>query len=341
MVEKFLSLLLGSVLASMPASSTYKLNNYSFGTGGASNSTSTTYGLNATTGEQGGLNVTSSNYQAGTGEKYTQQAHVPPAPLLENTADWYNKLRFVVDPGPNPSDTTFAIAISSDGFVTTNYIQNDNTVGSSLGIEDYQTYAAWGGSGGGFVIGLTAETTYTIKIKAMHGRFTETGYGPTASAATSPPQLSFGITPDTIDFGDLLATAVTDAPQSISVTFATNGEHGGSVYINGLNTGLRSNLASYTITSATGDLTALPEGFGARVTSASQASGGPLASVSPYDGSGDNIGLTDAVIRRILSSSNPVIGGSGSVLLKAKAADQTPAALDYTETITLVASASF
>jgi hypothetical protein len=342
MVEKIFSLLISlATLATMPASSAYKLNNYTFGNGGTANSTSPNFGLNATTGEQGGLNVSSPNYQAGTGEKFTQQAHVPPAPVLENTGDWYNKLHFVVNAGPNAADATFAIAISDDNFTTTKYIQSDNTVAAALGIEDYQTYAAWGGASGGYVVGLTSETTYTIKVKAMQGRFTETGFGPTASADTSPPSLTFSVSPNSIDFGDLLAATVTDAPQPITVSFATNGEQGGNVYINGLNTGLRSSLASYTIGSTTGDLSALSEGFGARVTASSQTSGGPISGVAPYDGTGDNVGLTDTVIRRILTSSAPIVDGSGSVLLKAKATTMTPAALDYTETLTMVASASF
>lgn len=349
MLEKIFSLVVGlATLAAMPSSSSYKLNNYGFGSGGTANSTSATYGLNGTAGEQSSLEVTGSAYKAQPGNNYTQQAPVPPAPTFDNPNNYYNKLHFVVNPGPNASDAKFAIAISSDNFTTTQYVKSDNTVANTLALADYQTYATWGSATGSLVIGLTAQTTYTIKIKAMQGRFTESGYGPTASATTSPPQLSFSITTDTqpsapfsINLGDLLAATVVDAPQQVNIAIDTNGEQGGNVYISGLNNGLKSTVAAYTISSATGDLTSLSEGFGAKVTATSQTSGGPLNSLAPYNGAGNNIGVTSAAIRQIMSSSSPIVGGTGSILLKAKSATLSPAATDYTDTLTMLAAASF
>jgi hypothetical protein len=104
--------------------------------------------------------------------------------------------------------------------------------------------------------------------------------------------------------------------------------------------GLHSVAVSSTITSATGDLTPASRGFGARVTTTG-ASSGTFSSVSPYDGSSNNVGLVDNVIRRIMTASSPVVSGTGSVLIKAKSASTDPAATDYTETITMLASASF
>ncbi|OGC37706.1 hypothetical protein A2V54_02190 [candidate division WWE3 bacterium RBG_19FT_COMBO_53_11] len=180
------------ILFSFPASTNFELRDFGFGSGGEGGLTSPNYQLEGILGEPGGESTgNNSNFLGGL--LSTQQASVPPAPTFENNGNYYNKLHFVVDPGDNPSDAEFAIAISDDNFATTNYVQSDNTVGGTLGSEDYQTYADWGGASGEFVIGLSQDTTYKIRVKARQGEFSETGYGPESSAATVTPSISFSI----------------------------------------------------------------------------------------------------------------------------------------------------
>jgi hypothetical protein len=326
------------------------LKDFGFGTGGAGNATSTNYATDAISGEQSAGKLTGSTYDLGSGLLFTNQANVPPAPTFTNPSNYYNKLKIVLDTGSNPSDTLFAIAISTDNFVTTNYVQSDATVGGTLGLEDYQTYTAWGGAGGTLIIGLTASTTYKVKVKAWQGKFTETGYGPTATAATVSPQLSFDIdvSPSDVDnsvtttsFGNLFAGTVTDSTDKVWVDFDTNAESGGRVYVASSNAGLLSTVASYTINAVTGNLTALSEGYGAQGSSATQSAGGPLAIATAYNLSSNNVAVTDLTIREIFTTSAPITAGRGSFLLKAKSSAVTPAASDYTETLTVVASASF
>lgn len=138
----------------------------------------------------------------------------------------------------------------------------------------------------------------------------------------------------------LLTGTVVNSPLTIDITFATNALSGGDVYINGLNTGLFSSSKSNTITSATGDLSILTRGFGAQVTTTGSTSGS-FTSVSPYNGTSNNVGLTDTTIRRIITATGPVVGGTGSISLKAKSAISDKAATDYTEILTMLASASF
>ena len=344
-------LLAGAVwFAGLPASSHYQLDSYGVGSGGTASSTSSNYKVNGLTGETAG-SAGSTNYKVGAGEAHEKQANVPII-TISNGASWYNKLKIVIDPQNNPSDALFAVAISTDGFATTQYVHSDLTVGSTLTYPtDYQTYAAWGGSTGVLVRGLASSTTYTVKAKAWRGQFTESGYGPTSSAATVDPQLSFDIDvsatdtstnpPYEIDFGNLLVSTVTNSPQRIWVSLDTNAESGGKVYLSGQNAGLKSLAAAYTIASATGDLGTLSEGFGAQGASATQSSGGPLALVSPYDGSSDNVGVADTVIRELFTAPAPITAGRGSVILKAKTKPLTPASGDYTEILTAIASASF
>jgi hypothetical protein len=339
-------------LLALPASTNYQLRDFNYGGGGLGNGTSSNYSVMGTAGEQNAGKLDGATYDLGPGLVFTNQANVPPAPTFTNPANYYNKLKLTLAVGGNPSDTKFAIAISADNFATdTRYVQSDNTVGGTLGLEDYQTYAAWGGASGFNVIGLVPSTTYTVKVKAWQGKFTETGYGPTASAATVSSQLSFDIDVAAIDtntdppfatnFGSLPAGTVTDSPQKIWVDFTTNGESGGKVYVVASNAGLQSSAAGHTISSVSGNLTALDEGFGAQGSSATQSSGGPFTITTAYDLTSNNVGITDTTIRDIFTSAAPVTAGRGAFLLKAKSSSVTPAASDYVETLTVVASASF
>ncbi|MEI8343875.1 MAG: hypothetical protein WCF93_02930 [Candidatus Moraniibacteriota bacterium] len=332
----------------LPASTNYKLDNYGFGNGGVSNATSTNYAINAISGEMSAGKLSGTSYAIGSGLTYENQANVPIAPLLTNPSSYYSKLHLVINPSNNASDAKFAVAISTNGFTTTSYVKSDNTVGATLTLSDYQTYTAWGNSTGIDIIGLTANTTYQVKIKAMQGKFTETGYGPAASAATVNPTLSFGITTDTqssppfsMAFGTMNTGSVNIGPSKIWASFATNAANGGKVYVSSANGGLLSASSSYQINAATGDLSSLSEGFGAQGYSVTQTSGGPLSMVSPYNQSGNNVGIVNSTIREIFSTTAPIVGGSGSFQLKARPNTTARPASDYAETLTMIAAGNF
>ena len=331
----------------LPGSTNYQPKDFGYGGGGTADSASANYAIEGIVGEQDSTKLSGTTYDLGPGLEFTNQANVPPAPTFTNPSSYYNKLKIVLSTGSNPSDTKFAIAISTDSFVSdTRYVQDDDTVGSALGAEDYQTYTNWGGASGELIIGLVSSTTYTVKVKAMQGSFTETGYGPTASAATISPTLTFDIdvaatdidnSVTTLDLGSLLAGTVVDSAEKIWVDFVTNGESGGRVYVYGSNAGLLSTRAAYTISAVTGNLTALTEGFGAQGSTATNG----LSEATLYDQTGNTVGIVDTAIREIFTATAPTTGGRGSFLLKAKSGAVTPAASDYTETLTVIVSASF
>jgi hypothetical protein len=185
------------------------------------------YKLLESIGETGASQDRSENYLIGGGQAFGIMSNVPPAPTLLNdgSPSYYNKLHFTINPGNNPSDTLFVIAITDDDWVNTRYIQDNNSVGDVLGSEDWQTYTNWGGASGELVTGLEAEKTYKIKVIARQGNFTMTGWGPESSeASTSVLSLSFSISTDALDFGTL-------SPSDIStinyiVNSSTNGEWG-------------------------------------------------------------------------------------------------------------------
>lgn len=331
----------------LPSSTNYKLQSYSFGDGGAI-STSTNFSQNGQTGQTAGYKQSSTNYLYGAGVTFTEQADVPPAPTFINSGSTYNRLLLTVNPGPNASDATYAIAVSSDGFVTTNYLRSDGTLGSSLTIANYQSYALWGGSSGSLVLGLAPHTTYAAKVSARHGAYTATGFGPSASAATLDPSLAFSLAtttqptpPFSINFGSLTVGTVITSPQNVLVTFATNGLQGGSIYLIGQNAGLSSVITGYTIASATTNLATASEGFGAQSVSATQTSGGPFTASAPYTGSASNVGAVSTTPTAIYSAPAPLVGGSGAFSFMAKSAASDSAATDYKEVATVTASANF
>lgn len=337
-------------VAAGPVSTNYELKDYGFGAGGTENSTSTNYKILGVAGEVESSRSGSTNFQAGGGLVYTMMSNVPPAPALTNPGSFYNKLKLVINNGGNPSNAKFAIAISTDNFASDmRYVQNDNTIGTSLGLEDWQTYVGWGGASGINIIGLSSDTTYTVKVASKRGNFSESGFGPTAQVATVGPQLSFDIDvaptdtktdpPFSVSIGELTPATVVTAVNKVWVDLSTNGTGGGAVYVYGNNNGLASSTASYTINSVNGNLGSLSEGYGVR---GSYTSGGPMELVAPYNGGGDIVGILDTNKRMIFDSSGlDVTGGRAAFEIKAKASNVAPAESDYNDTITVIASATF
>lgn len=325
------------LLAALPASSNYQLHNYSIGSGGTAGSSSATYKVNGTTGEQTGGTTSSGSFKTITGGNGAQQANTPII-TLSNPSLYYNQLKFVIDQQNNPSDAKYAIAISSDNFATTNYIKSDDTIGATLTTGDYQTYTAWGGASGQNVIGLNSHTTYYVKAKAIQGNFTETGYGPVSSADTEYPHLTFSLSTNSVSFAQLLPATVTSGTPNIDLTFTTNAAGGGKVYIVSQNGALTSAVTGNSIASATADLAVVAHGYGAQIS----ANGGGLSIVSPYSpAASTNVGIVDSSSRVILSAAGPVTAGTATAILKAKSNINDAAASDYGDTLTLVAAASF
>lgn len=332
----------------MPSSTSYQLNNYGFGSGGTSNSTSSNYRLNATSGETSNVQSTSTNYKLRSGNNNSQQAYVPAAPTFTNPSNFYNKLKFILVPGASPTDTKFSIVVSTDNFATKQYVQIDDTLGTT---KTYQTYAAWGGASGQLIVGLSPTTTYAMAANAIHGNFTETEFGPAASAATVAPSITFDIdvsatdtetsAPYNVDFASLYPGSAVTSNEKIWVDLSTNAVSGAGVYVSSQYGGLRSASKNYTIPSATADLSVATSGFGAQSTSATQSSGGPITVSSPYNGTGQNVGIMDPTIRQIYASTVPVTSGRSSFDLMAKSSTTTPASNDYAETITLTVAGLF
>lgn len=184
------------VIAQTMNSGNYQLENSTFDSGGEPSS-STNYSSRDSIGDVQTGDSSSANYKNPSGFQPGAYPGIPGQPTLTNTGGiLYNSLAFVISTGNGQqSDTAYAIAISSDNFVTTNFIQTDDTVGPT---EAWQTYAGWNSGTGELVTGLLPNTTYKIKVKASYGTGSnaadsESGYSPEASATTTAPSLIVSI----------------------------------------------------------------------------------------------------------------------------------------------------
>jgi len=335
-----------TLFAAIPTSETYTMPAYGFDNGSGATS-SANYQLRGATGTTGG-NASSANYALAPGIRASTTARVPAAPTLTNSDNSYDRLTLTLNVAGFPSDTKYAVAISSDNFVTTQYVQTDQTIGTNFAASNYQSYAAWGGASGSVVLGLQNGTTYKVKIAALQGGATGSAFGPTATAATATPSVTFGLStsltstpPFVATFSSLPAGAVTTADATVSALLTSNAERGGTILVRDLNGGLSSSAKSYTISSATADLTPATAGYGAQITAVAQASGGPLVALSPYNGTANNVGSLTTALQQLASFNAPINNGSLTFALMAKASNIAPAATDYADTVTVTLALSF
>ncbi len=330
------------VVTGNPFSSTYKIQSYQFGGGGlatAAAGTSSHYALNANIGQVESASASSTHYVTNNGITYLQMANVPPAPAFTNPSSYSDKLQVVINTGGNPSDTKYAIAVSPDAFVsTTKYVQADTTLGTS---PVFQTNAVWGATGFN-VIGLSAGTTYSAKVTAKQGNFSQSNFSAYAQASTINTTFSLSITPNTVSIGSLTPGSVITSGTTVTSTITTNGGGGGTIYVYDANTGLLSSSTSYTISSVSNDLSSISEGYGLRGTTTGQSSGGPMRIISPYNGASNNVGIIDSTKRPIFDSTGTAVtSGTATFEVKAKASNVAKAATDYSDILTIIGSATF
>lgn len=295
---------------------------------GAETASSSSYSVTADMNPFSDLS-SSSNFKTEIGYNPRIRANTPYAPLLENPDNSYDRLVITVDPSDNPDDTFFAVIISTDDFASFAFVQNDGTVGDTLGMEDYRTYDSWGGIDGSYILGLTPSTTYEVRIKALQGDFTETSYGPASpEASTTEPYVNMSISHSALTLGTLNVNSISQTT-GMTVTVNTNAYSGYQVYVsdqgNGSNGGLYNGSGSL-ILSADMTLTAGVAGYGAQANSAT-------AYVDPkYDLFGNTIGGLGTSSSPLFSNTMGVTGESTTVLFKA-AMSPTTIAGEYSDIV--------
>ncbi len=320
-----------------PQSTTYEIKSYEFGSGGISGDTSTTYSLFGNSGQVDGTSLNSTTYTNQPGLTYLLTTNVPGSPTVSNNSNlYYNKLSVTLNTSNNPSDTVYAIKVVSSG---TQYIQADNTLGVS---PVWQTNTTWGASGF-TVIGLTPGTGYTISVSARQGAYTQSAFGPSTTVSTANPTVSFSLNSNALTFPNLDPGTVKNSTSTITTTVSTNGVGGVTIYAYDSNNGLLSSGTSYSITAVSNDLSVTSEGYGLRTTAVGQSSGGPMEALSPYNGTGNNVGIINNANKNAVfdSTGASVTTGTGTFELQAKASVNAKVASDYTDILTVIATSVF
>ncbi|HSW99222.1 MAG TPA: hypothetical protein VLF71_05280 [Candidatus Saccharimonadales bacterium] len=335
-----------SLLAAVPASTNYTLRTYDFGTG-TNTGSSSSYVLRGATGGTNGV-LASATYALPAGIKASTTAAVPPAPTLTDPFNAYSKLHAVLNTAGFPTDTKYLVAISSDNFATTNYVQLDDTVGATATVSNYQTYAAWGGASGFDILGLANSTTYKVKVAALQGSATGSGFGPTATASTQAPSVTLGLQtsltatpPFSVAFSSLAAGSVVTGNATIISSVTTNAAGGGSLMVGDQNSGLLSTANGFTLASATADLGVAGSGYGTQASGATQSAGGPVSLASPFNGTSNSVGALSTTKQAFANWPAPVTSGGATLSLLAKSSTLTPAASDYADVITISLSPLF
>ncbi len=172
--------------------------------------------------------------------------------------------------------------------------------------------------------------------------------------ATVPPILSFALSTNTDNFTTNLSSSSIVRTTGMTATLGSNAKNGWLVWSKDANTGLTSAATSHTIAAKTPGTNVPSLGTGAEgyitgvvVTTAgtsAPATATTVAPTTPYDGSsvGSNAGSgLDSSLRQVATANGTTSGSVINFQEKAAISAATPAATDYTDTITIVAAGNF
>jgi hypothetical protein len=165
--------------------------------------------------------------------------------------------------------------------------------------------------------------------------------------ATVPQAFSFALSANTDALGTLSSGSVVSSPTPRTATVNTNAKNGWMVWSKDIApAGLTSASASATVSSTTpgtnSTLSAGTEGYNMGVTSAQTGGTGSITVAAPFVGSGAGQGGgLDTTLRSIASSNGTANGAVLTLKNNVAISASTPAATDYTDTITVVGAGLF
>ena len=164
--------------------------------------------------------------------------------------------------------------------------------------------------------------------------------------ATVPQTFSFALSGNTDPLGTLSTGSVNASPTPRVVTVGTNAKNGWYAWAKDANTGLNSASAVYTVASTTpgtnSTLSAGSEGYNMGVTTSNGTGTGTVSATTPFvGGSTGRGGGLDTALRTIATSNGTNDGATLTLTNNVTISSITPAATDYTDTITVVGAGLF
>jgi filamentous hemagglutinin len=203
----------------------------------------------------------------------------------------------------------------------------------------------------------TANNAGTVATQDAGAATIDTGSYTTASltsdqiavSATVPQTFSFALSGNTDALGALATGSVNVSPTPRTATVNTNAKNGWYVWALDSTTsagGLRSTAAAYTVASTTpgtnSTLSAGTEGYNTGVTSSQTGGTGTVTVQTPFvGGSTGRGGGLDNGLRALASSTGTANNSVLTLTNNAAINGSTPAATDYSDTITVVGAGLF
>lgn len=165
-------------------------------------------------------------------------------------------------------------------------------------------------------------------------------------SATVPQSFSFALSANSDALGTLSSGSVSVSPTPRTATVNTNAKNGWYVWAKDTNTGLNSASAAATIASTTpgsnSTLVAGTEGYNTGITQSQTGGTGTLTVAVPFvGGSTGKGGGLDTTLRTLISSTGTANNAVVTLTNNAAIQASTPAATDYTDTITVVGAGLF
>lgn len=337
-------------LAQDTSTDTYKITDATFGSSGGETQNTNQRIMSAIGSDFSAQRITTSLYSVGEGPVNEWMANVPKVVCFETTSDGstycvgasvspngmvmlcgdggcYDRARFEIEPQNNPAETLYSIQLSTDpswSYGTWKYLKNDFslTTFNNHSINDYQTKSYWEDTTPFNITGLAPGKQYYIRITALRGDFSESTPSPVATATTAYPEMTFTVSPNTIEINP--SSNVATANSQISLVVGTNLASGITIKGLDISNGLYNAVAGSTIPSVDADLDITNIGFGIVQSSVSQSYLGPLQVAVNY-GQGGNIvgGLYTTPSTMYDSSNKPIKNGQANLYVKAKIQDST------------------
>lgn len=163
--------------------------------------------------------------------------------------------------------------------------------------------------------------------------------------ATVPQSFSFALSGNTDSLGTLATGSVASSPTPRTATVNTNAKNGWMVWARSANTGLSSASASATIASTTpgsnSTLSAGTEGYNTGVTQTQTSGSGTITVAAPFAGGTSQGGGLDTTLRTLATSNGTANNAVLTLTNNVAISTTTPAASDYTDTITVVGAGLF
>jgi hypothetical protein len=346
--------------------------------------------------------TTSSNYRSDAGTANFIEAAVPKVTCFETSTSsgtcsigsngmqevcaapgCYDRAKFKIDAQSNPNDVRYAVQMSTtSNFSSNNFYVDSATRLPTLTITtaDFLYKCEWEGTTVANycaspnttyqkfnVFGLSSNTTYYIRFSAYQGigtdaQFTQSEWGPSASATTSIPSLTLdlNIAPDTVtntnvpyllNFGSAPAGVVTTAANYIVLNVGTNAVSGLTTSVKGLNGQLQSGSNNIPAVNTDLDTLSVTSGWGIRNESTTNSQqyatylGSVTISNSPNDftdaGAANKVGApSSSFVTLFTSNLMPLHTGKAGFESKIKPIGGTPSG-NYNETVTFVVVADF